>query len=229
MTAAPQWLHDVWSRTIIEAGSDAEAEEICRIGDKLLERWANPARRFHGLGHLITVLSAVDELAEEALSPAMVRLAAFYHGAIIPCETSQAGLHTWGEDEAASAGLAYGQLTHLGLCKTKARRIHYLISALGSRPPKISDPDLAVLCDSERSVLASDPRTYRAYSCAIREEFTSTDERLFCQARIAVLKRWLASERLFLCPTAAPWEQPARHNVEAELTRRLSEIAQSVS
>jgi predicted metal-dependent HD superfamily phosphohydrolase len=197
---------------------------VARLGEKLLERWANPARRFHGIDHLITVLQKVDELSQEASCPPLVRLAAFYHGAVIPSAVSQAGRHTWGEDEAVSADLAYGQLNHLGLGETKAARVRQLIAGLGSRPPVVKDPDLAVLCDAERAVLASDPRAYRAYSAAIRDEFASSDPAEVLEARIGVLRRWLAKDRLFLTSAAGAWEGAARNNVEAELTRCLGEL-----
>ncbi|MDR0366226.1 MAG: hypothetical protein LBH68_05315 [Bifidobacteriaceae bacterium] len=224
MGEAPEWLAGVWARAVAEAGSQAPTTEVARMGEKLLERWANPARRFHGIDHLIMVLQKVDELSQEASCPPLVRLAAFYHGAVIPSAVSQAGRHTWGEDEAVSADLAYGQLSHLGLDEAKAARVRQLITSLGSRPPVIKDPDLAVLCDAERAVLASDPRAYRAYCAAIRDEFASGDPGEVLAARIGVLRRWLSKDRLFLTSAAGAWEDVARNNVEAELARCLREL-----
>jgi predicted metal-dependent HD superfamily phosphohydrolase len=218
-------LREVWSRTLAEAGAPATAEETARLGAKLLGRWENPARVFHGVGHLIAVLEKLDELAQEASCPCLVRLAAFYHGAVLSTDLADLGRHTWGEDEARSAELALGQLTHLGLAEAKAAHVHDLVAALGSRPKEIKSPDLAVLCDAERSILAADPRTYRSYAAAIREECADAPLDLILRTRITVLRRWLARDRLFLTSATAAWESPARNNVEAELARCLRELS----
>ncbi|MDR2380028.1 MAG: hypothetical protein LBE08_02440 [Bifidobacteriaceae bacterium] len=220
----PEWLLGVWSRTLAAAGSPASPEETNRLGSKLLDRWDNPSRVFHGVGHLIGVLEKVDELAQEASCPCVVRLAAFYHGAVLSTDLVELTHHTWGEDEGQSAELALAQLTHLGLTPAKAQRVHHLVACLGARPKEIKDPDLAVLCDAERSILASDPRTYRAYAVAVREECAASPLVTILEARLAVLRRWLSKDRLFLTSATAAWEGPARHNVEAELARCLAEL-----
>ncbi|MDR1117882.1 MAG: hypothetical protein LBL01_01110 [Bifidobacteriaceae bacterium] len=224
-TECPDWLTGIWSRALTEAGSPAPAEEIARIGAKLLDRWANPARTFHGVGHLISVLEKVDELSQEASCPCLVRVAAFYHGAVLSTDITELGNHTWGEDEAQSAKLALGQLAHLGLGERAADKVHDLVVRLATRPTSIRDPDLAVLCDAERAILAADPRTYRAYASAVREECGFAPAPLILDVRIAVLRRWLEGGRLFLTSATRGWEDPARHNVAAELARCLKEQA----
>ncbi|MDR2454540.1 MAG: hypothetical protein LBD51_08430 [Bifidobacteriaceae bacterium] len=224
-TACPDWLLGVWSRALFEAGSPAEAGEVGRIGAKLLDRWSNPGRVFHGPAHLISVLEKVDELSQEASCPCLVRLAAFYHGAMLSTDILELGRHTWGEDEARSAELALGQLTHLGLAGAKAARVRDLVAQLGARPPQVKDPDLAVLCDAERAILAADPRSYRLYAAQVRDECGDAPAETVLEVRIQVLRRWLAKDRLFLCSATASWEDIARNNVEAELARCLPELA----
>ncbi|MDR3359668.1 MAG: hypothetical protein LBO20_03260, partial [Bifidobacteriaceae bacterium] len=134
--------------------------------------------------------------------------------------------HTWGEDEAQSAELALAQLSHLGLTEPKATRVSELVSKLGARPALIKDPDLAVLCDAERSILAADPRSYRAYAQALREECADSPITDILSTRISVLRRWLAQDRLFLTAATSVWEGPARNNIRAELARCVKELAQ---
>ncbi|MDR2566130.1 MAG: hypothetical protein LBC97_08765 [Bifidobacteriaceae bacterium] len=224
-TEIPDWLLAVWSRALVEAGSPASADEMSRLGSKLLERWANPARSFHGLSHLITVLEKIDELSQEASCPCLVRLAAFYHGAILSNVGGEARHHAWGEDQERSAELAEGQLRHLELPEAKTLRVRALITQLGARPPHIKDPDLAVLCDAERAVLASDPRTYRLYAQAVRAECGDEPPQTILEARIAALRGWLGKERLFLTSGTAAWEDAARNNIEAELSRAERDLA----
>jgi predicted metal-dependent HD superfamily phosphohydrolase len=214
----------LWSRSASAVGATASAAEIDRLGSKLLERWTNPDRVFHGVGHLITVLEKIDELSQEASDPPMVRLAAFYHGAVMSADLTTLSHHTWGEDEAASAKLASGQLAYLGFEQSKAARIRQLVEALGARPAQVNHPDLAVLCDSERAVLAADPRAYRAYAAAVRQECADAPLEDVLRARIAVLTSWLAKDRLFLTSPTASWEDAARNNIEAELALSRAEL-----
>jgi predicted metal-dependent HD superfamily phosphohydrolase len=189
-----------------------------------LERWCNPARRFHGIWHLIAVLEKIDELSQEASCPPLVRLAAFYHGVVLSTNPPDQPSGITGEDHTLSAQLAHGQLLHLGLEETKTERICDLINGLTSRPPVAPEPDLAVLCDSERAVLASDPRAYRAYSAALRQEFSNGNLESFLLARVAVLQGWLRQERCFSTAAATAWEDAARNNIEAELIRCRQEL-----
>ncbi|MDR2373665.1 MAG: hypothetical protein LBD77_06120 [Bifidobacteriaceae bacterium] len=221
----PQWLLAVWSRAVVEAGSPAPAAEIERMGAKVLERWANPSRHFHGMNHLIMVLEKIDELSQEASCPCLVRLAAFYHGAILSGGAGASAVNAWSEDHSLSADLAEGQLRHLELPAAKATRVRQLIADLGARPPLIKDPDLAVLCDAERAILAADPRTYRCYARDVRAECADAPLPEVLRARIAVLRAWLAKDRLFHTSGTAAWEQAARNNVEAELARSARELA----
>jgi predicted metal-dependent HD superfamily phosphohydrolase len=224
-TEPPDWLGAVWNRALTEAGATAPEAEIARLGTKLLDRWCNPARVFHGIGHLIMVLEKIDELSQEASCPCLVRLAAFYHGAALSPGPAQLGGRAWSEDEAASAELAYSQLTHLGLPETKAARVRALVLSLGGRSPDLRDPDAAVLGDAERAVLAADPRAYRAYAEGLRAECEGGAPIAVLEARIGVLRSWLSRGRLFSTSSTAAWEETARNNIEAELVRALKELA----
>ncbi|MDR3201882.1 MAG: hypothetical protein LBT54_01895 [Bifidobacteriaceae bacterium] len=79
---APPWLGADFTRTAREAGASAPAAAVDLAAARLLDRWCDPRRRFHNIRHLVGVLTRVDELAAETHAPALVRLAAFYHGAV---------------------------------------------------------------------------------------------------------------------------------------------------
>ena len=121
---APQWLFSSWSRACAEAGATASPERIRQVGEALLARWCDPARRFHDLRHLADVLNRVDELVAETHEPALVRLAAWYHGAIFDAETKAAYEARGGENETASAVLAHEQLLALGASSGQATQSH---------------------------------------------------------------------------------------------------------
>ena len=103
---APQWLLSAYVRSAVGAGATAPTEQIKDAGQALVERWGSPGRAFHNLKHLVDVLARVDELVEETHQPDLVRLAAWYHGAIFDAADRKAYANRGGEDETSSAGLA---------------------------------------------------------------------------------------------------------------------------
>ncbi len=153
---APQWLLSAWTRSCQGAGATAPPDEIRDVGRRLMDRWQEPDRHFHNIKHLVHVLSRVDELAEETHEPDVVRLAAWYHGAIFDAAEKAAYANRGGEDEVASAELARTELTALGVPQRAVDRVAYLVTALARHAPVPGDFDCAVLCDADLAVLAAD-------------------------------------------------------------------------
>lgn len=222
---APQWLIPAWVRTCITAGATAPTEEIERIGETLLARWSEPGRHFHNARHLADVLAHVDELAEEAHEPELVRLAAWYHGAVFDAAERASYAHRGGEDERASAILARMELGELGLPHRAVDRVAELVTALERHTPTPDDDDCAVLCDADLAMLAAEPQRYKAYLTEVRAEYAHLPVEEFVRARIAILRRLQERSRLFASPMGRSWEEPARQNLDAELQRLERELA----
>ncbi len=222
---APQWLVPAWVRACLGAGATAPHEQIEETGERLLARWTEPSRHFHNTRHLAEVLAHVDELAEEAHSPDLVRLAAWYHGAVFDAAERASYAHRGGEDERASAVLARLELGELGLPQRAVERVAELVTALERHTPEPGDDDCVVLCDADLAMLAAEPQRYKAYLADIRAEYAHIPVEEFVRARIAILRRLVARPRLFASPLAHGWEEPARQNVEAELQRLERELA----
>lgn len=220
---APQWLFSSWSRACAEAGATASPERIRQVGEALLARWCDPARRFHDLRHLADVLNRVDELVEETHEPALVRLAAWYHGAIFDAETKATYEARGGENETASAVLAHEQLLELGVPERAAHRVAQLVTALLRHAPDPADFDCAVLCDADLGMLAAEPQRYKAYLADVRKEYEHIPDRDFVRARVAILTRLLERRALFSSPLGTAWEDAARQNVQGELVRLRKE------
>ncbi|MDD9205021.1 hypothetical protein PU560_00910, partial [Georgenia sp. 10Sc9-8] len=127
VTDAPPWLLPAFVRTCLAAGATAPREEIEAAGQRLIDRWRESGRHFHDLRHVVDVLARVDELAEETHRPDVVRLAAWYHGAVFSSAAGKAYARSGGEDERASAELAREELTALGLPAKVTDRVHRLI------------------------------------------------------------------------------------------------------
>jgi len=223
---APQWLLSAWVHACIGAGATASHEEIENVGARLIDRWDGPGRHFHNVRHLVYVLMRVDELAEEAHEPDLVRLAAWYHGAIFSAADVAAYAQKGGEDEAASAQLARKELIGLGIPEDRADRVHHLVTALAHHAPAPGDLDCIVLCDADLSVLASEPQRYKAYLAEVRAEYAHLPAEDYLRARIAILTKLRDRPTMFGSPHGANWEEAARQNVGAELHRLVKELAE---
>lgn len=216
---APQWLLSAFVRSVNALGASAPREEIERIGSALLERWSTPDRHHHDVSHLVSVLQAVDSMQEETHNPELVRVAAWYHGAVFDATMAPSSKRPIGEDKVASARLAHDQLTELGVSERLATRVHDLILKLQRHEADPADVDALALCDADLATLAVEPQKYKEYRRRVRAEFAHIDEDTYLLARRAIITRLLGRPRLFVSPLAAQWEEPARQNLGAELCR----------
>jgi len=222
---APQWLLSSFVRSAVGAGATADTEVIEEVGQALLNRWADEQRHFHNLRHLVAVLHRVDQLAEETHEPDLVRLAAWYHGAVFNAERKVAEASQGGEQSTASADLAREELTGLGVPPRAAARVADLVNAIVRHAPDPTDFDAAVLNDADLAMLAAEPQRYKEYKSAIRAEYGHIPTDAYLKARIRVIERLLARKSLFLSPMGAAWEEPARQNLDMELHRLRKEQA----
>lgn len=222
---APQWFLSSFVRSAVGAGATADEEEIRAVGQRLLDRWGDAGRHFHNLRHLASVLHRVDELSEETHDPELVRLAAWYHGAVFDAKEKAARATRGGEDTTASAVLAREELLGLGVGAEAADRVAYLVNALLRHKPDPQDFDCAVLCDADLAMLAAEPQRYKEYVKDIRDEYAHIPLDDYLDARIAIITKFLARKSLFSSPLGAAWEEPARQNLDAELQRLTKERA----
>ena len=193
---------DSWLR-LVPDGTDPAAARAA--GRSLLDRWAQPQRRYHTVDHLAAVLSTLDELG--ASVPA--RLAAWFHDAVYDPRA--------GDNEERSARLAVEVLTGLGLggCAVEVAR---LVRLTAGHDPGPADPDGVALCDADLAVLARPPSGYDRYARAIRAEYRHVPEPAYRAGRAEVLRRLLDLPMLYRTPQLrARWEAAARANLAREL------------
>ena len=221
----PQWLLPAYVQSMSHAGATASREQLRDMGTNLITLWSTPDRAFHNLRHLIDLLTRVDELSEETRNPDLVRLAAWYHGAIFSVSADQAMHRNGGEDEAASAALAYEELTMAGVSEKNANRVSELIMNLRRHDLPTSDIDAAALSDADLGCLAIEPQRYREYSHLIYSEYAHLPLLSYLRTRTTIVRKLLARDRLFASPLGQHWELPARENLEAELRRLSSKLS----
>jgi predicted metal-dependent HD superfamily phosphohydrolase len=179
-------------------------------GEKLLERWQEPQRRYHTAVHLAAVLERIDELGEYTEEPAAVRLAAWFHDAVYRPELAG--------NEERSARLAELALAEAGVPEDVTAEVARLVRLTAGHDPAAGDRNGEVLCDADLAVLAGTPEEYGAYAAAVREEYGFVPDEVFRARRAEVLGELQALPRLFRTPTGYErWERRARHNVAAEV------------
>jgi len=222
--SVPEWLISSWIRSCTAAGATASPDELRAAGRRLLDRWDSPNRKYHNITHLMDVLSRVDELSEETHEPDLVRLAAWYHGAMFNSSESAAYANRGGENEEESADLAVSELADLGVPERERERVATLVRALLRHTAVPHDFDCAVLCDADLSMLAAEPQRYRTYLEHLREEYAHIPVRDYLTSRIAILTKLQQREHLFASGMGAAWEESARQNLEAELSRLTKEL-----
>ncbi|MFE2531680.1 hypothetical protein [Streptomyces sp. NPDC059371] len=204
-----------WADTVLAArDGDGSGPAPGPYAENLLDRWAEPQRRYHTTDHLLAVLGHIDVLeahGERAADPAAVRLAAWFHDAVYLPDRS--------ENEERSARLAERALDELGVAPDRTAEVARLVRLTVSHDPADDDTDGAVLCDADLAILASPPAAYAAYTAAVREEYAFVPDDAFRAGRAAVLHQLLALPRLFRTTYGRhTWTAPARRNIETELT-----------
>ncbi|GMA35106.1 HD domain-containing protein [Demequina litorisediminis] len=214
-TVIPGWLVPAYSRAAVGAGATADPRDVQAAGDRLVYRWSEPTRRFHGIGHLVDLLQYVDELQQETQHPHIVRLAAWYHGAIFDAAERAAYAKRGGEDEVASAQYARDELSQAGLEAAAVDKVANLVAGLARHATGLGDA--AVLSDADLAVLASDPQRYKHYVKSVREEYAHIPTERFLAARRAIVTKILSRERIYTTPLGQGWEAQARQNLQAEL------------
>ncbi|KAF4410522.1 MULTISPECIES: hypothetical protein [Streptomyces] len=178
-------------------------------GEKLLERWSEPQRRYHTVEHLTAVLDRIDAIGGHCADPDAVRLAAWFHDAVYRPDRS--------ENEERSARLAELALPEAGVSPVRTAEAARLVRLTEYHDPDPGDTNGEVLCDADLAVLAGDPEEYAAYAAAVREEYGFVPDDVFREGRAAVLRQLLGLERLFRTPMGEHWEHTARRNLTTEL------------
>jgi predicted metal-dependent HD superfamily phosphohydrolase len=178
-------------------------------GRTLLASWAEPHRRYHTLGHLREVLTRVEELADHAVDPDAVRLAAWYHDSVYQGQP---------DDEENSAQRAEADLTALGIDPSLIAEVARLVRLTVGHKPANGDHNGEALCDADLAVLGAEPQRYRANTAAVRAEYTHVPDIEFRAGRARVVRELLSGPALFHTPLArSRWERQARANLTDEL------------
>ncbi|WP_051389269.1 DUF4031 domain-containing protein [Arthrobacter sp. 35W] len=201
-----------WDSLLAGAGLPGAASlpGAAALRDRLLERWCEPHRHYHGATHLLAVLEALDLL--DPATPPEVVLAAWFHDAVydgVP-----------GADEEASAALAEAALdTALGPWgRRHAAEVARLVRLTTTHSPAPGDDGGALLCDADLSVLGGTDADYARYRSAVRADYSHVPDDQFATGRAAVVRHLLALDPLFHTTRGRElWAAAAGRNLRGEL------------
>lgn len=180
------------------------------LSEELVERWSEPHRSYHDLGHLLRVLESVELLIEPGDHPELLA-AAWFHDAV---HRGQAGT-----DEQQSVDLARNRLSMAGWDRDRCHRVAELILVTVDHRPAPHDGEAQTLVDADLSILGADSESYDQYARDVRDEYRHVPDHEFAPARAEILKRLLDKPALFHTAQAtALWEDRARDNVRREVS-----------
>lgn len=191
------------------------------ILDDLLTRYTEPHRAYHNLSHLANMFGALSSISEDQKvgRDGALDFAIWFHDAVYD--------PTRADNEAQSAGLAQESLERLGAEPALIQRVTQII--LATQNHQANDPDTALFLDADLAILGAEPKTYRAYARAIRQEYAWVPEALFRERRAQVLQKFLSRERIYQTEAFAHLEPTARKNLRRELEALAQPTAEAHS
>ena len=150
--------------------------------------YAESARVYHTAEHIRECLAQFDLCSQIATRPDEVEAAIWFHDAVYQPGAS--------DNEDLSARLARASLTDAGASAPVADRIAELVLATQhlSIP---EEPDAALLCDVDLSILGRTADAFDEFERHIREEYAWVPEPAYRSGRSRILKGFLERPSIF--------------------------------
>lgn len=201
-TAARLRFSELWHR-LGATGSGNQA-----FGD-LAAAHAESGRAYHTLDHVLDCLARLDESSAAPEDRDLVEAAIWLHDVVYDPHRA--------DNEVRSAEWASRTLGSAGISQATVERIRDLILLTAhSTPP--SDPQAALLCDVDLSILGRDEREFDEYQRRIRREYAWVPEPLYRAGRARVLSAFQKRDRIYLTDYFHDrYERRARANLRRAL------------
>lgn len=154
----------------------------------LLQRWAEPQRRYHTTAHLAHCLATYDR---NPLRDARVELALWFHDAVYDPHAS--------DNEERSAELAHSVAATAGLTSETIDVVASCILATRHREPPANAAQ-ALTLDVDLAILGETHRRFDHYDAAIRAEYAWVPEETYRRERGRILAGFAKRDDLFTTP-----------------------------
>jgi predicted metal-dependent HD superfamily phosphohydrolase len=188
--------------------------DAARWHARLLEGWADPARRYHDRRHLEECLVELDRSRPLAANPARVAAALWFHDVIYDPRSSS--------NEEDSATLATQCLRGAGVGIETVETVNQLILCTKSHAPG-AVVDAPLLIDIDLAILGQPPARFWEYERDIRAEYAWVPAAAFREKRADILTRFLARPSLYHTEAfRRRYETAARANLQAAIARLLA-------
>ena len=186
MTAASDTL-DLGRWTALWTGLGAQGDGLT-VFTRLAAAYREPQRAYHTAVHIQDCLAELDLSRTTARRPDEIEAALWFHDAVYLPDRS--------DNEDRSAELARGALLESGVASNVAERIAQLV--LATRHLTIpTEPDAALLCDIDLSILGRSPLVFRRYERLIRREYAWVPEFKYRSARAEILQTFLRRRSIY--------------------------------
>jgi len=217
------WLRWQWASVAGPAAGTADADAIEAAGDDLLNRYAEPSRRYHTLEHLAEVLQTVRSLSSPDDPGASfglptpgaftaVALAAWFHDAVYDPRSAT--------NESESASLATEVLAGLGVDPDLTDEVARLVRITQSHVVAPNDLNAMVLVDADLAILAARSERYDRYAADVRSEYGHVPDDAYREGRARVLRHFAGLGSIYHCDQMVMrCDDPARRNLARELER----------
>lgn len=176
------------------------------LADELFERYEEPQRFYHHLGH---IAGSLGEFDLHARGHSLLEGAIWFHDVIYDPTRS--------DNEAASVRW-FREQTQGWIDATHAERISRLIEVTDFRIKPEETPEAALMADIDLAILSAGAEEYDAYSRAIHLEYSHVPSQAFREGRAKVMEHFL-SQPIYRTAGFLPREERARQNISRELER----------
>lgn len=174
-----------WARLWAGLGASGDG---ALLREDLLQRHAQPWRRYHTQQHLAECLAAFSPVANLAVHAAEVEAALWFHDAVYELRAS--------DNEARSARLAEASLAGRGVAGDVIARIKDLVMATRHDTPA-QEADALLLVDVDLAILGAEPPRFAEYERQIRDEYAFVPQALFVERRREILQGFLSRPRIY--------------------------------
>lgn len=173
---------------------------------ELLERYAEPHRRYHTVAHLRHFVEVARKLVPQRLVDKEFLFAALMHDVVYDTARSD------NEERSAELAVAWA------FGATDATGVEKLILATKRHEALQGDRRAEYFLDCDMAILGEPQEVYDQYARAIREEYSNYDDATYKAGRRMFLERTLQRERVFLTEELrVAYEASARENMQWEL------------
>jgi predicted metal-dependent HD superfamily phosphohydrolase len=199
-----------WSRAWDLLGLDQPAPTV--LAD-LVRRYEEPHRAYHTLQHLEECFARFDETVGLAERPGELLVGLWFHDAVYDTHAA--------DNELRSAALAGEVIGAVGGSGELAGRVGGLVLAT-RHDTQPAGADQALIADIDLAILGAPVPRFDEYELQVRREYDWVPEPAFREARVRILKGFLARSTIF---STAHFVDRLEGHARANLRRSLARLA----